>query len=130
LILELPFDRLVSNVSLCLSISGILTLSVEAETLYRYIVCSNKLRVKKLIKMEIKYIGFILDSYFESNINTCNYLKPIIQKGAKNTINITNTTFITLIATQGFSGNTTTGLLNISVYLCGLFFFCLILAKK
>lgn len=38
--------------------------------------------------------GIIMDAYFESYINTGNYLKPIIQKGAKNTINITNSTFL------------------------------------
>ncbi|HET8885381.1 MAG TPA: restriction endonuclease subunit S, partial [Salinimicrobium sp.] len=31
---------------------------------------------------------------FESPINTSNYLSSIIQKGAKNTINITNKTFL------------------------------------
>ena len=36
----------------------------------------------------------MLDTYFESNINVHNYLQSIIQKGAKNTINITNTTFL------------------------------------
>ena len=41
-----------------------------------------------------KYIGVILDSYFESRVNTNNYLKPIVSKGAKNTINITNTVFL------------------------------------
>jgi len=39
-------------------------------------------------------LGVILDFYFESPVNLNNYLKPIIQKGAKNTINITNKTFI------------------------------------
>ncbi len=41
-----------------------------------------------------KYIGTILDAYFESRVNTNNYLKPIVSKGAKNTINITNTVFL------------------------------------
>ncbi len=39
-------------------------------------------------------LGSFLDEYFSSSVNTNNYLKPIIQKGAKNTINITNTTFL------------------------------------
>ncbi len=39
-------------------------------------------------------LGLLLDCYFESKINTGNYLRPIIQKGAKNTINITNSTFL------------------------------------
>ena len=39
-------------------------------------------------------IGAFLDEYFKSYVYTNNYLKPIIQKGAKNTINITNTTFL------------------------------------
>ena len=38
-------------------------------------------------------LGYMLHVYFESVINTHNYLHSIIQKGAKNTINITNTTF-------------------------------------
>lgn len=41
-----------------------------------------------------KYIGYILDSYFESPANTNNYLSSLVQKGAKNTINITNDTFV------------------------------------
>ncbi len=41
-----------------------------------------------------KYIGYILDSYFESSVNTNNYLSSLVQKGAKNTINITNETFV------------------------------------
>lgn len=41
-----------------------------------------------------KYIGYILDSYFESPVNTNNYLSSLVQKGAKNTINITNDTFV------------------------------------
>lgn len=39
-------------------------------------------------------LGYILDALFESPINTSNYLHSIVQKGAKNTINITNTTFL------------------------------------
>lgn len=39
-------------------------------------------------------IGYLLNWFFESKINVHNYLHPIIQKGAKNTINITNTTFL------------------------------------
>lgn len=41
-----------------------------------------------------KHLGYILDAYFESPIRTNNYLAPITQKGAKNTIQITNDTFI------------------------------------
>ena len=40
------------------------------------------------------YLGYFLNSYFESAVNTRNYLLPIVQKGAKNTINITNTGFL------------------------------------
>lgn len=40
------------------------------------------------------YIGLLLHYYFTSPANANNYLAPIIQKGAKNTINITNNTFI------------------------------------
>ena len=39
-------------------------------------------------------LGYILHCYFEIPINTNNYLNPIIQKGAKNTINISNSTFL------------------------------------
>ena len=39
-------------------------------------------------------LGYILNDYFESNVNTHNYLYPIVQKGAKNTMNITNKTFL------------------------------------
>lgn len=39
-------------------------------------------------------LGYFLHTYFQSAINARNYLLPIIQKGAKNTINITNATFI------------------------------------
>jgi type I restriction enzyme S subunit len=43
---------------------------------------------------ETFHLGYILNVYFESAINTHNYLSPIIQKGAKNTINITNKNFL------------------------------------
>ena len=39
-------------------------------------------------------LGYFLHTYFQSAISAQNYLLPIIQKGAKNTINITNDTFI------------------------------------
>ncbi len=41
-----------------------------------------------------KYLGYIFDAYFESPIRANNYLTPITQKGAKNTIQITNVTFL------------------------------------
>lgn len=41
-----------------------------------------------------KYIGYIIDSYFESPVITNNYLSSLVQKGAKNTIQISNDTFI------------------------------------
>ncbi|MGN0093196.1 MAG: restriction endonuclease subunit S [Methanobrevibacter sp.] len=41
-----------------------------------------------------KYLGNYLDAYFESSVNTRNYLHPIVQKGAKNTMNITNKDFL------------------------------------
>ncbi len=43
---------------------------------------------------ETSWIGYILDAYFESPIRTKNYLAPITQKGAKNTIQITNQVFL------------------------------------
>ena len=39
-------------------------------------------------------LGYILHTYFGYAINCSNYLLPIIQKGAKNTINITNDVFV------------------------------------
>ena len=39
-------------------------------------------------------LGYILESFFESPIQCHNYLHPIVQKGAKNTMNITNKTFL------------------------------------
>lgn len=39
-------------------------------------------------------LGYFLHTYFQSAIYAQNYLLPIVQKGAKNTINITNDTFI------------------------------------
>ena len=39
-------------------------------------------------------LGYLLNVYFETPLNVTNYLASIIQKGAKNTINITNTTFL------------------------------------
>ncbi len=43
---------------------------------------------------ETSGLGYIIHQYFESKINVHNYLHSIIQKGAKNTINITNNTFL------------------------------------
>lgn len=43
---------------------------------------------------ETNALGCILDAYFESPENTSNYLSSIVQKGAKNTINISNDTFL------------------------------------
>jgi type I restriction enzyme S subunit len=39
-------------------------------------------------------IGVILDAYFESPRTVQNYLSPLVQKGAKNTISITNRSFL------------------------------------
>ncbi|WP_343635229.1 restriction endonuclease subunit S [Fluviicola sp.] len=41
-----------------------------------------------------KYVGALLHAYFEDWKNTYNYLDPIVQKGAKNTINIGNQKFL------------------------------------
>lgn len=43
---------------------------------------------------ESKGLGYLLNVYFESPLNVANYLGSLIQKGAKNTINITNSTFL------------------------------------
>ena len=40
-------------------------------------------------------IGYLLNEYFMYSNNTNGYLLPIVNKGAKNTINISNSTFIT-----------------------------------
>lgn len=47
-----------------------------------------------VFKPETVAVGYLLDSYFESVANTTNYLSSIVQKGAKNTINIHNDTFL------------------------------------
>lgn len=39
-------------------------------------------------------LGFLLHNYFLSWINTYNYLNPLVQKGAKNTMNINNDDFL------------------------------------
>lgn len=39
-------------------------------------------------------MGYLLHTYFGYAINAKNYLLPVVQKGAKNTINITNSRFI------------------------------------
>lgn len=41
-----------------------------------------------------RYLGYIIDAYFESSIRASNYLAPITQKGAKNTLQISNETFL------------------------------------
>ncbi len=41
-----------------------------------------------------KSLGFILHNYFMSWVNTYNYLSPLVQKGAKNTMNINNDDFL------------------------------------
>ena len=41
-----------------------------------------------------KYLGLLLDYYFSNWQNTFNYLIPIVQKGAKNTMNVNNDTFL------------------------------------
>lgn len=40
------------------------------------------------------YIGIIIDAYFESPSRANQYLAPIIKKGAKNTLQISNDTFL------------------------------------
>ncbi|NTV47972.1 MAG: restriction endonuclease subunit S, partial [Chlorobiales bacterium] len=39
-------------------------------------------------------LGTILDAYFESPVNVQYYLEPLVQKGAKNTINVNNDKFL------------------------------------
>jgi len=47
-----------------------------------------------VLKPANKYIGFILHNYFSSWVNTYNYLNPLVQKGAKNTMSIRNDDFL------------------------------------
>ena len=47
-----------------------------------------------VFKPETIDLGLILDAYFEYPERTINYLSSIVQKGAKNTININNDTFL------------------------------------
>lgn len=39
-------------------------------------------------------MGYLLHTYFEYAVNAKNYLFPVVQKGVKNTINITNSGFL------------------------------------
>lgn len=39
-------------------------------------------------------LGYLLHEYFKSSVNTYNYLNPLVQKGAKNTMNINNDEFL------------------------------------
>ncbi len=39
-------------------------------------------------------IGYIIDDYFSSGINAYNYLNPLVRRGAKNTMNISNDEFL------------------------------------
>ena len=39
-------------------------------------------------------LGYLLHEYFNSAVSTFNYLNPLVQKGAKNTMNINNETFL------------------------------------
>ena len=39
-------------------------------------------------------LGYLLHEYFNSAVSTYNYLNPLVQKGAKNTMNINNETFL------------------------------------
>jgi type I restriction enzyme S subunit len=43
---------------------------------------------------ENRWLGYIFDAFFESPVRTKNYLSPITQKGAKNTIQISNQMFL------------------------------------
>jgi len=45
-------------------------------------------------KPKNKYIGYLIHEYFLSWVHTYNYLVPLVQKGAKNTINIGNSEFL------------------------------------
>ena len=47
-----------------------------------------------VFKAKNKEIGHLLEMYFSSEINTYNYLVPLVHRGAKNTMNISNTAFL------------------------------------
>ena len=47
-----------------------------------------------VFKPQTPELGTILHNYFSSWVNTYNYLVPIVQKGAKNTMNINNDDFL------------------------------------
>lgn len=47
-----------------------------------------------VFRPKTKYIGMILHDLFTSEIETYNYLVPLVQKGAKNTMNINNDDFL------------------------------------
>ncbi len=47
-----------------------------------------------VFRPETYHLGVILEAYFSSPKNVLNYLNSIVQKGAKNTIAITNKTFL------------------------------------
>lgn len=47
-----------------------------------------------VFKPQTRELGTILHNYFLSSTNTYNYLVPLVQKGAKNTMNINNDDFL------------------------------------
>ena len=47
-----------------------------------------------VFKPKNEAVGLLLDYYFSSWVNTFNYLNPIVNKGAKNTMNINNDAFL------------------------------------
>ncbi|RLD63093.1 MAG: hypothetical protein DRJ01_04660 [Bacteroidetes bacterium] len=47
-----------------------------------------------VFKPKNKELGHLLDIYFSSQLNTYNYLVPIVHRGAKNTMNISNSAFL------------------------------------
>lgn len=61
--------------------------------------------------------GVFLHEYFKSELNTLNYLHPLVQKGAKNTINIANQRFLESYVAIPSNANE---LLAISKLLCSL----------
>ena len=61
--------------------------------------------------------GVFLLEYFKSELNTLNYLHPLVQKGAKNTINIANQRFLESYVAIPSNANE---LLAISKLLCSL----------
>ena len=64
---------------------------IKQSKIHREVIVSPLYGVFTPVSQEL---GVIIDAYFESPIMTRNFLHPLVQKGAKNTIAITNRRFL------------------------------------